>query len=89
MRRASRCARRMPGDVKGLITIDGVCSLCEHRAHGSRLRQYPHLVFRGWYRRHQQRGATAPLRDQGRRRNGDFIKLDDPSFGTRFQASLT
>jgi len=65
--------------LKGLITIDGVCSFAKHRAHGSRLRQYPLPGLQGLVSvGHQQRVRRHRCGDQGRRRNGGLHQAGRP-----------
>jgi len=72
--------------LKGLITIDGVCSFANTGLTAADFANIPYLVFRGWYPSPISNGCdgtVAAIKAAGG--TADFIKLDDPSFGTRFQ----
>jgi len=80
-----RCAGACLAMLKGLITIDGVCSFANTGLTAADFANIPYLVFRGWYPSAISNGCdgtVAAIKAAAERRTS--IKLDDPSFGTRF-----
>jgi len=72
--------------LQGLITIDGVCSFANTGLTAADFAHIPYLVVRGWYPSgisNGCNGTVAAIKAAGG--TADFIKLDDPSFGTQFQ----
>jgi hypothetical protein len=73
--------------LKGLITIEGSCSLDQAglAADGSDFDHTAYLAFKGWYAARSQACVNTVAAIKAHGGTADYIGLDDPSFGTRFQ----
>ena len=72
--------------LKGLVTIDGACSFAASGTTAADFTHIPYLAFRGWYPSGISNGCNGTVADiKAAGGTADFIKLDDPAFGTRFQ----
>ena len=73
--------------LKGLITLDGVSStFASNGTTPEDFRNIPYLAFRGWYpglADQVYKSNVAAIKAVGG--TAEFIALDDPVFGTRFQ----
>jgi hypothetical protein len=73
--------------LKGLITIDGVCSFAASGTTATDYLHIPYLVVRGWYAPSLSDGdcdaTVAAIKAAGG--TAEFIKLNDPKYGTKFQ----
>ena len=73
--------------LKGLITIDGICSFAASGTTAADYVHIPYLVVRGWYAPSLSDGdcdaTVAAIKAAGG--TAEFIKLNDPKYGTKFQ----
>jgi hypothetical protein len=73
--------------LKGLITIDGICSFAASGTAAADYVHIPYLVVRGWYAPSLSDGdcdaTVAGIKAAGG--TAEFIKLNDPRYGTKFQ----
>jgi hypothetical protein len=73
--------------LKGLITIEGSCSLTQAglAVDGSDFIHTPYLAFKGWYAARSQPCVNTVAAIKALGGTADYIGLDDAGYGTRFQ----
>jgi len=71
--------------LKGLITIEGSCSLTQSGLTAADFDGIPYLAFKGWYAAPSQVCVNTVAAINARGGKADYIGLDDPAYGTRFQ----
>jgi hypothetical protein len=73
--------------LRGLITIEGSCSLAESGTTAADFVNIPYLALKGDYAEVSEECAASVAAIQAAGGTADYIKLDDPSYGGQFDGT--